>query len=491
MYSDQPSIEHLSEMLNRNPEQFLHYTYWLSVRNNELIDEINQLYPKIQHLEDQLAKNSSNSSKPPSTDGFKRQHKTKSMRTKSDKKPGAQHGHQGATLKMVDKPNEVFIHKLDACPVCHNTLEAVEPVRTEKRQVFDIPPLSVFITEHQAQVKVCPQCQSKNTALFPDKISNFTQYGTRIKAYASYLMNYQLLPFDRTAKLFNDLFNHKISTGTLANFKKEAFDNLLPFQNNVKKLLLKSNVINVDETGMRLFKKRYWFHVNSNSNLTYLMYHRKRGREAIDQMGILEKFQGTAMHDHFKPYLTYNNCKHAYCNAHHLRELTFMHEQYEHKWAEKMIKLLLQIKEVTDKESLSKKRLNGKLIKHFRKKYDQILKEGYQKTLHEFHMNPPPKYAQGKPKNLLDRLKIHSTEVLAFMYDLSIPFDNNQAERDIRMVKLQQKISGTFRSETGPAYFARIRSYISTAQKQKVNILVALEDAFLGKPFNPVLNKAE
>ena len=221
------------------------------------------------------------------------------------------------------------------------------------------------------------------------------------------------------------------------------------------------------------------------------MYHKKRGTQAINRMGILNKFKGTAMHDFFKPYLGYNNCKHAYCNAHHLRELTFMHEQYGHQWAENMIKLLIKIKDVTDKASLTEKRVNGKTIKYFRRRYNQILEQGYQKTRIEFNMNPPPKYSQSKPKNLLDRLKVHATEVLAFMYDLSIPFDNNQAERDIRMVKLQQKISGTFRSETGPAYFARIRSYISTAQKQNVNILDALESAFLGKPFIPVLNKAE
>jgi transposase len=156
-----------------------------------------------------------------------------------------------------------------------------------------------------------------------------------------------------------------------------------------------------------------------------------------------------------------------------------------------MIKLLLTIKEFVDKQALTKKRLNGKTIKHFRKRYEQILQQGYTKTRIEFNMNPPPKSAQAKPKNLLDRLKVHATEVLAFMYDLSIPFDNNQAERDIRMIKLQQKISGTFRSETGPAYFARIRSYISTAQKQNMNILDALENAFLGKPFIPSLNQAE
>lgn len=491
MYTDRPTIEHLREMANRDLEQFIHYVYRVNDSNNSLIDQVNQLAVKVQHLEDQLSKNSSNSSKPPSSDGFKRQNKTKSMRKKSGKKAGGQKGHKGSTLKMVVTPDETVTHTLDECPICKYSMENIKPLRTERKQVFDIPPLAILVTEHQAQVKICPHCQAKSTAQFPDNVVNFTQYGTRVKAYASYLMNYQLLPFDRTAKVFNDLFNHKISPGTLANFKKEAFDNLLPFQKKVKKLLLKSNVINVDETGMRLFKKRYWFHVASNSNLTYFMYHRKRGSEAINQMGILNKFKGTAMHDFFKPYLGYNNCKHAYCNAHHLRELTFIHEQYEHQWAEKMIKLLIRIKEVADKESFTKKRLNGKTIKYFRKRFDQILKEGYQKTRVEFNMNPPPKYSQGKPKNLLDRLKIHSKEVLAFMYDLSIPFDNNQAERDIRMVKLQQKISGTFRSETGPAYFARIRSYISTAQKQNVSILTALENAFLGKPFMPSINQAE
>ena len=491
MYKEQPSKEYLREMADRNLDQFIHYVYRLNDNNNRLTDLVNQLADRIKYLEDQISKNSSNSSKPPSSDGFKRKNKTKSMRKKSGKKAGGQKGHKGSTLKMVDKPDEVVKLKLNDCPVCNNSLEHVEPVNTEKRQVFDIPPISVVVTEHQAQVKKCPHCLTKSTAIFPDGITNFTQYGTRIKAYAAYLMNYQLLPFERTTKLFNDLFNHKISPGTLAKFRKEAFDNLIPFEKKVKKLLLKSNVINVDETGMRLFRKNYWFHVYSNSFLTHYDYHRKRGRQAIDKIGILKKFKGTAMHDHFKPYLGYNSCKHAYCNAHHLRELTFMHEQYNHKWADKMIKLLLNIKEFTDKQALTKKRLNGRTIKHFRKRYEQILQEGYTKTRIEFNNKPPPKYSQGKPKNLLDRLKVHATEVLAFMYDLSIPFDNNQAERDIRMVKLHQKISGTFRSETGPAYFARIRSYISTVQKQNASILTALENAFLGEPFIPSLNQAE
>lgn len=491
MYREQPNKEHLREMMERNPDQFIHYVYRINDFNNSLLDTVNQLSARIKNLEDQISKNSSNSSKPPSTDGFKRQNKTKSMRKKSGKKPGAQNGHKGSTLKMVDIPDEIVTHELYECPVCNKSLKHIEPVTTEKRQVFDIPPTSVLVTEHQAQVKQCPHCHYKSSASFPEGITNFTQYGTRIKAYASYLMNYQLLPFDRTAKLFNDLFNHKISPGTLAKFRKEAFDNLLPFEKNVKKLLLNSKVINVDETGMRLFKKNYWFHVTSNSFLTHYSYHCKRGRQAMDAIGILNKFKGTAVHDFFKPYLGYNNCKHAFCNAHHLRELTFMHEQYNHKWAEKMIKLLLTMKEFADNQAQSKKRLNGRTIKHFRKQYEQILKEGYTKTRIEFNMNPPPKYSQGKPKNLLDRLKVHAKEVLAFMYDLSIPFDNNQAERDIRMVKLQQKISGTFRSDTGPAYFARIRSYISTAQKQNVKIIDALENAFLGKPFIPTLNQAE
>ena len=213
-------------------------------------DQIHQLAGRIDYLEKQLAKDSSNSSKPPSTDGFKRQHKTKSMRKKTGKKPGGQPGHKGHTLKMVDEPNEIVRHILEECPVCKHSLEDTKPIDTKKRQVFDIPPPTIIVTEHQAEVKECPHCNTKSTAAFPDDVSNFTQYGTRIKAYASYLMNYQLLPFDRTAKAFSDLFNHKISTGTLANFKREAFDNLSPFEKKIKKLLKKSNVINVDETGL-------------------------------------------------------------------------------------------------------------------------------------------------------------------------------------------------------------------------------------------------
>ena len=251
-------------------------------------------------------------------------------------------------------------------------------------------------------------------------------------------------------------------------------------------------MINDDESGLRVNDKGYWLHVASTILLTYYDVHEKRGKEAMDDIGILPDFEGTSVHDHWKPYFRYDNCDHSLCNSHHLRELKFVYERYDQEWAAKMIDLLIEIKEKVDETRPHKDHLEPSEIKEFEKRYDEIVERGLMDNI------PPPgeqlikkrrrgRVKQTPPKNLLDRLKEFKEETLRFMYDFSVPFDNNLGERDIRMMKVQQKISGTFRSCDGALSFCRIRSYISTVKKQGFNVMSALQDIFSGEQLLPQL----
>ena len=315
-----PKRDQLRKFLENDPEKFLDLVEELYSTIDFLTDQLQQMTRRVQLLEDQAAKNSNNSSKPPSNDGFKRQRKTKSLREKSGKKPGGQPGHEGSTLKMVDKPDEIVIHSLENCQYCRRSLKEVSVSGYDKRQVFDLPVIKLFTVEHRAEVKQCPHCHKKSSAVFPDDITHKTQYGVVIKTYASYLKNYQLLPYDRISRLFDDLFGHRISVGTIVNFTRKGYQYLEDFEEKVKQRLINSKLINIDESGMSAQGLRHWLHVASNSAFTYYYYHRKRGREAMDKMGILPLFKGIKVHDHFKPYLHYGG-PHSFCNAHHLTQV--------------------------------------------------------------------------------------------------------------------------------------------------------------------------
>lgn len=487
MYT-KPTRDTLKKLLEHDQEKFLDIVEDLYTTIDFLNDQLQQMSRRVQLLEEQAAKNSNNSSKPPSSDGFKRQRKTKSLRKKSGKKPGGQPGHEGTNLTMIDNPDDIIIHHLEHCQYCEKSLKDVSILDYDKRQVFDLPVMKFFTVEHRAEVKQCPYCDRKSSAVFPDAITHKTQYGKGIQSFAAYLKNYQLLPYDRISGVFDDLFGHRISAGTIVNFTRRCYQYLEDFEKTVKQKLINSKLINLDESGMSVLGLRHWFHVASNSAFTYYYYHRKRGREAMDEMGILPFFKGIKVHDHFKPYLHYGGL-HSFCNAHHLRELTFIHERNDQDWALNMIKLLCRIKEKADEVSIHEKHLDKKTIRNFEKEYAQLIMQGYDSNpLLESDSSKRKRAGpkkQSPARNLLDRLQIFRKEVLAFMYDLDIPFDNNQAERDIRMIKLQQKISGTFRSEEGPNHFCRIRSYISTSQKQNVNIFDALQNVFSLQPFIP------
>lgn len=440
---------------------------------------------RVKHLEDKLAKNSRNSGKPPSSDGFDRP-APKSLREKSERPTGGQPGHVGFTLTVSDQPDQTQVHPVKSCARCGGLPEAMQWVSVEKRQVHDLPPRGLIVTEHQAETRLCP-CGCLNKAVFPPQVSAPVQYGPGVKAAAVYLKNYQLLPYERTCELFADLFACRLSEGTLANILAEGHAQLEEPVGQIKAQIAKSAVVNFDESGSRVDKSLWWVHVASTANATYYGIHPKRGSEAIDAFAILPNFGGRAIHDFWKPYFRYP-CDHGLCNAHHLRELTFVHEEHHQPWAKAMITCLLDMKAAVALAKPHATSLSHFQVRTFRKRYQQIIEQACcQNPLQPSllgHKRGPAK--KTKPRNLLERLDKHRSEVQAFLTDFNVPFDNNLAERDIRMIKVQQKISGLFRSEEGANAFCRIRSYISTARKNALGALDAIQRIFTGNPFVPL-----
>jgi len=453
---------------------------------DNLTEENSKLKERVQSLENQTKTNSNNSSKPPSSDGLKK--KTKSLRKPSGKKPGGQHGHKGSTLKQAENPDEIIKHTVDKCSKCGSSLGDVPVERYIIRQVIDLPEIKVKVTEHRAEVKKCT-CGHISKAEFPEGITQPVQYGTKIKATSVYLNQYQFIPYNRQEEFFEDFFNCHISKGTLASMNESCYHSLESAENNIKGILKNDEgAVHYDETGVYVGKKLRWLHVTSNDQYTYYQIHDKRGCEAIDDIGILPEFKGTAVHDSWQSYNKYTNCNHSLCCAHILRELNGITELEKQSWAEKMKHLFLDIKSEVDKDSGCANALSLDKIVEYEKQYDFIVKSGQEEDFKLNFDSKTDKRKNSKSKSLLNRLSLHKDEVLRFMNDFDIPFDNNQAERDIRMTKVKQKISGTFRSSQGAEFFARIRGYISTARKHSKNIMECLESVFTGNLIDPTLD---
>jgi len=453
----------------------------------DLCAQVQHALERIKALEAQLSKNSRNSSKPPSTDGFKKP-KPKSLRRKGERKTGGQPGHKGKTLLQVETPDVIVSHPVEFCHACFTSLIDVPVSEVERRQEFDLPAIEPVVTEHRAAIKICPGCGGRTRGNFPEEITQPVQYGPRVKATATYLNHYQLLPYGRMQELFADVFKVHLSEGTLFNITKLCYKNLEDYAMDVKKRLIKSPVVHFDESGLRVKKDSHWLHVASTEKTTHYEIHKKRGREAMDDIGLLPYFKGRAVHDHWKPYFHYGG-KHGLCNAHHLRELIYHEEQYNQSWCKDMRECLLKAKqEVETCKAAGKMKMDPKRLRAFEQQYCHILRAGL-KEIPVVHAPPKRrgKVKQHPAKNLLDRLSDFKEETLAFMYDFAVPFDNNLGERDIRMIKTKQKISGCFRSQQGGKMFCRIRGYLSTSRKNSLNVLEALTDAFKGSSYRPSL----
>ena len=455
---------------------------------DELRLQIKQQAEEIEKLKGQLGKNSQNSSKPPSSDGLSKP-APKSLRAPSTQKSGGQKGHPGHHLEAVAQPDRIELHGVTHCEACAAGLEAVVAEGYEERQVFDIPLPRIEVTAHRAERKQCC-CGHLTTAAFPPEVTASVQYGARLKAVAVTLNQYQLIPYARVTELLESLYGVSLCEGSLFTFNQQAYQGLEATETEIKAALLRHDVLHVDESGIRVEGRLHWVHAASTARLTYYQHHEKRGHIAIDAIGLLPNYTGIAVHDHLKAYLRYDACRHSLCNAHHLRELVFLLEQAHLQWAGDMIRLLAVMNRCVDRaKSRQQTELYPKLQALFSQRYDQVLLTGFQQDQCLQAAKPVPdtpkkrgRKKQSKAKNLLDRLANYKTETLRFMTDFRVPFDNNQAERDIRMAKLKQKISGTFRSQQGARAFFRIRSYLSSAKKQGYNMLTALTLCFQGRP---------
>jgi transposase len=455
-----------------------------------------KLAARIEELEARLNQDSHNSSKPPMSDGLKRPPKH-SLRHKSGKKSGGQEGHQGHRLEPVAEPNRVVVHAVTGCRRCHAALEGGKVEAYEKRQVFDLPEkVELEVTEHRAEIKSCPQCGEINRGKFPAGINQGTQYGPRVRAQMVYFNIYQYVPLKRTREIMEDLYGQPVSEGTVVAAVAEAAQKVTPVVERVKEYLIRTEeAVHFDETGMHVGGLK-WLHSASTALATFFAIHAKRGRAAMDEIGILPKRTGWCIHDYWKSYLQYWQARHGLCGAHLLRELISLVENYLQTWAQAMIDLLIEIKKgVESAKASGEQALSSEQLSDFRTRYDQIVADG-------LAVNPSPqrteeqtgkrgRIKQTPAKNLLDRLRDHPDKVLAFMYDFKVPFDNNLAERDIRMAKLKEKISGSFRSDSGSSAFCQVRSYISTAHKNRQPILNAIYLALTNSPFTPAFLAAE
>jgi transposase len=453
-----------------------------------LQEQVTSLLARVRDLEARLAKDSHNSSKPPSSDGLKR--KTKSLRTPSGKKAGGQLGHRGETLRLVATPDVVVEHRPTVCAGCQRPLGETAPVvGRERRQVQDLPPVRLVVTEHQALRVRCLTCQQVSAGTVPPEAPSRAQYGPRLRALAVYLVQAQFVPLGRVQQLVADLAGVRLGRGTLVSWIQHATRVLEPVEEQLKAALRRAPVLHSDETGVRRVGQLAWAHVASTDRLTHYAIQAQRGHEATEAIGILSDFRGVSVHDGFASYRAYSQCRHALCNVHHLRELTFLEEEYQQAWAKDFKDLLRAMRAAADQaRGQGRAQVLPTVRDPLRARYRELLAVG-------LAANPPPatqrrpgqrgRLAQSPARNLLERLLLDQEAVLAFLDDLAIPFDNNQAERDLRGLKVHQKVSNGFRSDGGAAAFARIRGYLATLRKQGQALLAALETVVAGRPLYP------
>jgi transposase len=432
----------------------------------------------ISELKQQLGKNSHNSNKPPSSDNPFDGQKTKSLRKKTGKKPGGQEGHPGKTLRKSKNPNRTENISPKICRECGSSLEYARVISVEKRQVFDIPKPELTITEFINEERECGCCGATTGGVFPFHALQNVQYGPNIRAMIAYFRQRNFIPTERMAEIFSDLFGLSISEATFINTTRKCSDLLSDHEVKAIEILKASPVIHCDETGIKVNGRLFWIHNVSNDQTTVQMAHEKRGKEAINAMGILPSYTGTAIHDSWQSYFDYA-CNHGLCNAHHLRELTFVETEIGQKWAGRMINLLLEMKKAAEKALILNRQVDKRGIEQFMDQYHAILRTAIRKNpIIDDGIHKRGRKKKSKTRNLVDRLRNRWKETCAFLFDVRIPFDNNQAERDIRMTKVQQKVSGGFRSSQAAKDFCRIRGFLSTLRKQGFNVFGGLVNLF-------------
>jgi transposase len=449
-------------------------------------EQMSSLGEQLKALQDRLAKDSHNSHLPPSSDRFGR--KPKSLRQKSEKPSGGQPGHPGASLPFSCTPDEIIEQQVERCEVCQHDLHAVAACGRERRQVVDLPSPHLLVREYRAEQKQCPHCQHITVAAFPTGVQAPIQYGPNVGATAVYLVEQQLLPLARACEVMRDLLGVQMSEGTVGEMIKRCAQTLAPVEQQITEALKHAEVIHQDETGLHVEGLRYWMHVTCTPTLTHYHVDKSRGQAALEAIGILPQFSGISVHDGWGSYFLYD-CQHAACIVHLLRELVFLAEEQGVVWAADLKDLLLDMKQATDQaREQGRPGLDPLEVVDWEARFLDLLDEG--DRLHPPAVAPPGRRGrckQSAARNLLDRLRKHQQAVLAFLEDLRVDFDNNLAERDLRMVKVQQKVSGCFRSIAGAEAFSRIRGYLSTLRKQGLPLLSALQATLGGHPVLPSL----
>lgn len=445
---------------------------------------IEKLSLEIVELRARLGMNSRNSSKPPSSDGYEKP-APKSRRVRSGKKPGKQPGDAGHHLAQRADPDATAIHRPVTCATCGEDLSEASVSGIITRQVFDLPPVALFCTEHRAERRQC-SCGAETTGAFPKDATAPACYGPALRAYVCYLVTRQHIPVARVAEQLRDTYGQPISTATIISMVKEGAAMLEEFLAQVRDLLRDADVAHADETGLRVEAHLAWVHALSTGDLTLYHLDAERGRTAMDAMGVIEHLRGVLVHDGWGPYRTYENLTHGACNAHHLRELEAAGSTEGQSWAGDMATLLSNTWQlVLEATAAGQHALSDEVLAEVRENYKSIIAAGHV-------ANPPvaPSGKRGRTKrskahNLLLRLDTYEDDVLRFATDFAVPFDNNLCERDIRMIKIAQKVSGGFRSTQGAEAFLALRSYLSTAAKQGMNRLEVLQRLFNGDTWMP------
>jgi transposase len=437
-----------------------------------LTKENEGLKEKVKALELRLNKDSHNSSKPPSSDGYQKK-AVVNQRTKTGRAIGGQPGHKSNSKPFHEHPDRVYYHFPNGCD-CGGEYWEEKP--HEVFQLIDLPPVKAYVTEHRKMKYRCRNCKSEFSGDFSAIKGNKIQYGPKVRSLATYLNQYQIIPYGRLKEMFKDLLSIELSEGSLVNFVKETGKGLGAFKKHVKGCLGNAEVLHSDETGVRSVEGLGWMHVVSNRQFTYLHFDKSRGRQAIEQMDILPSFSGTLVHDRFGSYFGDWNFKHSLCNAHILRELIYFEEQGDKPWATEIKKLLLKAKEKKDSGEAIRKHYITRVSNSYRKIVrGELRKEKYKVK----PSNTKGRTKKSEDHNFLLALNKYWGAILLYIKEENVPFDNNQAERDLRMIKAKQKISGCFRSTTGAESFAIIRSYLSTMRKNNLPILTGLDNVFL------------